>query len=109
MRIEDLPAGLEAAIRAGEMDLEEYGRSGYPAMRDWILGVTADAPEDLPAWIEQRDLLFLESTKTLFLLEQLAGDGYFPRWWGSWWHQTLKMPWAERLEEALEAARVENF
>ena len=47
----DLPDGLEIAIRAGEVDPDEFERAGYPALRDWINGVTADPPEDLAEWV----------------------------------------------------------
>jgi|GEM_PF-7012377 hypothetical protein len=102
----DLPDGLEIAIRAGEVDPDEFERAGYPALRDWINGVTADPPEDLAEWVEARRRLGEESALLAEDLERPHYEaGTFPRWWGCRWHRLLRQPWAEDAEWAVAEAR----
>ena len=102
----DLPDGLEVAVRAGEQAPGEFERAGYPALRDWLNGVTADAPADLGEWIESRARLASEAAPLAEALERPHLEaGTFPGWWGCRWHRLLRQPWAEDAEWAVAEAR----
>lgn len=107
MEKSDLPAGLETGIRAWAAFPEEFERQGYPALRDWVMGVTADPPGDIAEWIEARGAVAAEASELLERLEApVFAGGAFPDWWGCRWHQLLRQPWAEDAEWAVVSARV---
>ena len=106
----EIPSELEIAIKAYEPE-PGVTLSGFPELRSHILDM-ADRPSDevLEAWLDKQRSLIEEALPVMrrvseIIQESVTGDAPLPVWVEGDWFSTLRNPWAQDFELALEKAK----